>query len=257
MFYLQRHGSPDQEGPYSYEYLLRMAKGGELTADDLLFPADGGEPFRAGENLEFGDLPPGAPKEPMAEPAMPSVMADGGAPPVLGPQKTSQGTVAVIAVVVAISLCCIPGFLLFQGGGQGAGGGLVGGGVPGVQSMDAISALNRVTEATIQYCNDHDGFFPSGMDSDKWKEQIRPYLEPGTRFDAGPGLPIEANPNLSVIRQGSVIDPRQTLMFFIRKPVFGNQSAVSNVSGRTGYVDSEGLEKSIRGNIYNVPFRNR
>lgn len=255
MFYLQRHDSPDQEGPYSYEYLLRMAKAGELSASDLLTPADGGEPFRAGENLEFGFSAGSAPQ---AENHSGSESQTVQAPPKMEGASSSRGTMAVVAAVAAISLCCIPGFILFQGFGVNpASGGVGGGGMPGIQSMDAISALNRVTVATIQYCNDHDGFFPSGMDSQQWKEQIRPYLEPGARLDAGPGLDIEANPNLSVIRQGSVIDPRQTLMFFIRKPVLGNQSAVSNVSGRTGYVSSEGLEKSIRRNIYNVPFRNR
>lgn len=238
MFYLQRSGSPDQEGPYSFEFLLHMAKEGRLFADDTIIPADGGPSFRAAENLEFGDLEYATPPE---------------APPTFNPKptgtKVSPGTIAIISAVVVLSLCCIPSFFIFRTGSQA-----VQGEMSGVESIDSITALNQVTMATLSYCNDHDGFFPSGMDSTLWKEQLRPYLPAGSVLEINKDMQIEANPNLSVIRQGSVIDPRQTLMFFIRKPVLGDQSAVSNVAGDSGYVNSAGLERSIRRDIYNVPF---
>lgn len=216
-----------------------MAKEGRLFADDTIIPADGSEPFRAAENLEFGSLEYSVPPE--APPAFtPKTRSD---------SKISAGSIVVIAAIAILSLCCIPGFLIFRTGSQA-----VQGEMSGVESVDAITALNRVTQATINYCNDHDGFFPSGMDSTQWKDQIKPYLPDDAVLEIGPEMQIEANPNLSVIRQGSVIDPRQTLMFYIRKPVLGDQSAVSNVSGQSGYVNSEGLERSIRRNIYNVPF---
>lgn|GEM_PF-6568295 len=242
MFYLQRSGSPDQEGPYSFEYLKQIAREGRLNAEDLLIPADGGETFRAGENLEFGDLPRAdAPhKPPLTEPPRTSV----------NPSKVSPGSIAVIAAVIVISLCCVPSFFLFQGG-KGA----ALGEPTGIGSVDAMTSLRQVTQATVNYTNDWDTFYPSGMDdSTLWQSQVRPYMPNDSSFEVD-GHKIEANPNLARIRRGTIIDPTQTLMFFIRDPMLGDQSPVSNAEGNVGYVSSEKLERSIRRNIYNVPFR--
>ncbi len=241
MFYLQRSGSPDQEGPYSIEYLKQIARDGRLYAEDLLIPAEGGESFRAGENLEFGDLPraDNVHKPPVTSP-----------PQTSGPVKTSAGSIAVIIAVAIISLCCVPSFFMFRGGKKAALGEPT-----GIGSVDSMTSLRQVTQATINYTNDWDTFYPSGMDdSTLWQSQVRPYLPNDASFEVN-GHKIEPNPNLARIRRGTIIAPTETLMFFIREPMLGDQSAVSNAEGYVGYVSSEKLARSIRRNIYNVPFR--
>jgi hypothetical protein len=242
VFYLQRSGSPDQEGPYSIEYLKQIAREGRLNAEDLLIPAEGGEPFRAGENLEFGELPRAETthKPPVTE--APRVNTNS--------SKISTGSIAVIAAVVIISLCCIPSFFIFRGSK-----GVAMGEPTGIGSVDSMTALRQVTQATITYTNDWDTFYPSGMDeSTRWQSQVRPYMPSASSFEVD-GHQIEANPNLARIRRGTIIDPTQTLMFYIREPMLGDQSPVSNAEGNVGYVNSAKLERSIRRNIYNVPFR--
>ncbi|MFM9871920.1 MAG: hypothetical protein ACKVQS_00480 [Fimbriimonadaceae bacterium] len=243
MFYLQRSGSPDQEGPYSFEYLKQIAREGRLNAEDLLIPVDGGESFRAGENLEFGNLPRAEKihKPPITDP--PPITANPNT-------KVSAGTTAVIVAVAIISLCCVPSFFLFKSGTNA-----ITGEPTGVASIDSMTSLRQVTQATLNYTNDWDTFYPSGMDDPtRWQNQIRPYLEDNVKFEVD-GHKIEANPNLARIRRGTIIDPTQTLMFFIRDPIFGGQSPVSNAEGAVGAVDTEKLARSIRRNIYNVPFR--
>lgn len=218
-----------------------MARSGQLVAEDLIIPAEGGESFRAGENLEFGSLPRSETihKPPVTETTSSSTS-----------KTVSNGTIAVIVAVAIISLCCIPSFFLFKGGKNA-----ISGEFTGNASVDSMTALRQVTQATINYANDWDTFYPSGMDDPTyWQSQIRPYMGANKSFEIG-GHKIEANPNLARIRRGTIIDPRQTLMFFIRDPLFGDQSPVSNAEGNVGYVSSERLAKSISRKIYNVPFR--
>lgn len=259
MFYLQRSGSADQEGPFSFEFLRQMVKDGQIFGDDKLIAAEGGAPFPISDIFEWREIIQSRPESvsPNSTGAYrPPNSGDYSETATAKPSnsKISGGSIAVIATIVLLTLCCIPGLIV----SRGLSGAAERVGYSGVGSVDAMAALRSVSRASLNYANDWDGFYPDKFDEGiAWQNQLRPYLEPGFSFEVEPGKVIEANPNLAEIRSGSIIDPSQTLLHFVREPILGDQSAVSNCNGDAGYVDSQKLADSIRRDIYNVPIDQR
>jgi hypothetical protein len=250
VYYLYRQGQPDPEGPYSFEYLKNLSREGRLFADDRLEPTDGSPSFHAGEVLEFGPLQnyvsPGIepeetihrpPTYPESKPTNSSV---------------SPSTIGVLIAIALVSLCCVPGLIFMRPAAGEAGGlGSIGG---GSGSVDSMTSIRRVTRAAIAYCSDNDGLYPPGMDSDEWRNQLQPYLEPG-QSDLGKLKSIKANPNLSGIRRGSIIDPYRTLMFYSTDSAFGGQTAVSNSEGQVAFIESRLVDEAVKKNLYYIDIR--
>ncbi len=230
MYYLQRGGA-DPEGPYSLEYLARMAREGKLSPADSLIDAASNQQSTVGEQL--GHLSDASWR----------------------PEKSSVSgaSIAVIGMILLAGLCLLPILTMLPSARTRSGGIISSPGRASGSVVANLEALRAVTRATEMYCYQHDGFFPSGMDSDQWKEQILPYLNDRSALDLGPEFTLGANPNLNNIRQGSVIDPYRTLMFYIMPSSGQGEAGASNVDGRVGIVPAEGLQKSIDSGIFNVP----
>lgn len=236
MFYLRRTNSPDIEGPYSLEYLRQMARDGKLFASDQLLNAETNEELMAHQILDV----------PASAPPMGGMSENPYAPPPTKPGITPAQT-AIIALIIIASICILPVLLLIPTAGRVL--------LPDTDMAQAERVLRKVVRATEAYCNDYDGFFPSGMGSrDVWINQLDPYLDSDVSLEFENGDQVEANKNLNNIRLSSVIDPYQTVMFYVLpEPGKGDMAAVANVDGQVGGVPADRMKQSVDSGIYNVP----
>lgn len=228
MYYLRRGANADPEGPYSLEYLSKMAREGKLAPSDQLIDAESESHTTVGELLgNVSDIQWRSQKS-----------------------STSAAQMAIVGMLLLAGLCLLPLLTALPRMERTISGGVT-------RSTDSaaghLEALREITRAAEMYCYQHDGFFPSGMDSERWKEQLRPYISDPSVLDPGPDQVLGANPNLNNIRQGSVIDPYRTLMFYITPSSRRGDAAASNVDGQFGIVRAEELQKSIDSGIFNVP----
>jgi len=234
VYYLRRTNSPDIEGPYSINYLRRMAADGKLDGNDNLLNAETNEELLVHQLLDVpATAPPVYPTEPTAT-----------QPPARGVTSAQK---AIIGLVIVASMCILPILLMLPTASKIL-----------IQSTDMVEARDVLTEvrrATEAYCNDYDGFFPSGMGNrDEWTQQLSPYLPSDVSLEFENGDLVEANKNLDNIRMSSVIDPVQTVMFYVMpQEGTGDFAAVANVYGQVGLVPAEKMQKSVDSGIFNVP----
>lgn len=239
MYYLRRNNSEDIEGPYSLEYLRQMAANGKVSGSDQLLHADTHEEISANALL-------GVPYE--APPVYQTVTRE---QPEYAPQSESKGISngqkAVIALIIFASICVLPFLLAIPAATKAL--------IPNTDMRQAENVLEDVARAAELYCSDYDGFFPSGMNNhDIWAEQLSSYLPNDTPLEFPNGDRVEANKNLNNIRLSSVIDPYQTVMFYVLpEPGKGENAAVANVNGQVGFVSAEKLQQSVDSGIFNVP----
>ncbi|MBX3113704.1 MAG: hypothetical protein KF836_03985 [Fimbriimonadaceae bacterium] len=234
MYYLRRINSQDIEGPYSIDYLRQMAKDGKLDGSDNLLNAETNEELTVSQLID-----------------VPTSAQPNQAPPTATPPKATHKVTpaqgAIIGLIIVASLCILPLLLMIPTASKIL-----------IQSTDMLEArdvLNQVRRATEAYCNDYDGFFPSGMGNrDEWTQQLSPYLPADVSLEFPNGDMVEANKNLDNLRMSSVIDPGQTVMFYVMpQEGTGEYAAVANVYGQVGLVPAKKMQKSIDSGIFNVP----